>query len=281
MEESRAYPMGMEDPRWLKEMEIKYGALGGQYLFPRWDAWKTQSGIILQPFHPVNTRLYGSYDHGWRSPAAFHVHSVDGDGDITTIWEFYGSNVPAHQIANIIQGKSGYSESGQRYEGSPFPVESLGYIIADPSIWNEDKPQSEGPNKSTAKIFRDMGVHMIAGEAGGDITIANWLHGFYWKDLQKPRYRITSNCTKLIWEIGQQRYKEFSAQVALNRSQPDELVDKDNHGCDGLKYFLKKFPPPATFTKPEMRPGTFAWWRKEAIKANKGDTQSTFRISAY
>ena len=277
-EESRAYPMGMDDPRWKKEMEIQYGAMGGQHLFPRWETWKANRYLVIDPYQPVGVRLYGSYDHGSRNPASFHVHAVDGDGIITTVWEFYAADVPAHQIAAIIRGDAGFDSSGRRFDGCPYPYSELAYIVADPSIWNEDKPQLEGPNKSTAKIFRELGVSMIPGERGGDVTVANWLKGWYWKDLDHPLYRITSNCVKLIWEIGQQRYKEFSAQVALNRDQPDDLIDKDNHAWDDLKYFLKKFPPPASFTQPEAMPNTFAWHRKQAIRAKQGLQRQTYRV---
>lgn len=278
-EESSVYAQGQEDPRWQKEMLIKYSAMGGQFLFPRWDHWKSTTPIILDPYDPVGTALYGSYDHGHANPAAFHIHSVDGDGVITTVWEFYGKKVTAHQIANIIQGKDGYDEDGKRYAGNPWGYSALKWIIADPSIWKEDIPDHNGPNKSTAQIFRELGIYMIPGERGGDVTLANWLKGYYWKDLQNPRYRITRNCEKLLWEIGQQRFKEFSAQVALNRSQPEELVDKDNHGWDGVKYLLKKFPPPEHIVRPESRPNSFAWWRKVAnTQRDGGAVMPTFRI---
>jgi hypothetical protein len=275
-EESKAYPLGVDDPRWLKEMEIKYGALGGTFLIPRWELWKQNGQIVIPPYDPVGTRLYGSYDHGYRNPASFHIHSVDGDGIITTVSEFYGAKVPAHQIANIIKGKAGFGDDGTRYSGSPFSYDSLSYVVADPSIWNEDKPQFDGPNKSTAKIFRDMGVSMVPGERGGDVTVGEWLLGYYWKNPINPLYRITSNCPKLIWEIGQQRFKEFSAVVALNKSQPEELIDKDNHAFDDMKYFLKKFPPPASIRKPEHNPNSFLWWRKNAKRQD--GVQRTFRI---
>lgn len=275
-EESKAYPQGMDDPRWKKEMEIQYGAMGGQFLFPRWEAWKTNGAIVIPTYDPIDCRLYGSYDHGWRNPSSFLVHAVDRTGDIVTLWEFYGSLVPAHQIAQIIKGYPGYGEDGTKYEGCPFPLQDLAFIVADPEIWKEDKPQLTGPNKSTAKIFRDLGVPLIQGDRGGDITVANWLHGYYWKDPLRPRYRILSSCPKLIWEIGQQRHKEFSAQVALKRSQPEELVDKDNHAWDALKYFIKKFPPPASATNPAHQPGTFAWARKQAIQ-RKRDPRTPIR----
>jgi hypothetical protein len=277
-EESKAYPLRTEDPMWKKEMLIQYGALGGTFLIPKWEQYKVNGYIVIPPYDPVGTRLYGSYDHGFRNPASFLIHSVDGDGVITTVWEFYGDKVPAHQIANIIRNKAGYGDDGRRYSGSPYSYDSLSYIVADPSIWNEDKPQFNGPNKSTAKIFREMGVNMVPGESGGDVTLGEWLLGYYWKDPKNPIYRITSNCTKLIWEIGQQRFKEFSAQVALNRSQPEELVDKDNHAFDALKYLLKRFPPPEAKRKPEANPNSFLWWRKNAQQ--KAGVKRTFRVGA-
>jgi hypothetical protein len=278
-EEAKAYPLKTEDPMWKKEMLIQYGALGGTFLIPKWEQYKVNGHIVIPPYDPVGTRLYGSYDHGFRNPASFLIHSVDGDGIITTVWEFYGDKVPAHQIANIIRNKAGYGDDGRRYAGSPYSYDSLSYIVADPSIWNEDKPQFNGPNKSTAKIFREMGVSMVPGEAGGDVTLGEWLLGYYWKDPNNPIYRITSNCTKLIWEIGQQRFKEFSAQVALNRSQPEELVDKDNHAFDALKYLLKRFPPPEAKRKPEANPNSFMWWRKQHQQQKSG-IKRTFRVGA-
>src|SRR5262249_51073165 len=154
------------DPRWKKEMLIQYGAMGGAHLFPRWEIWKENGAIVVPAYYAQNTKLYGSYDHGWHNPAAYHIHSVDADGTITTVWEFYASNTTAHQIAQIIRGRTGYDEQGRTHEGCPYPYESLAYIVADPSIWNEDKPQLNGPNKSTAAIFRELGVSMIPGERG-------------------------------------------------------------------------------------------------------------------
>ena len=108
--------------------------------------------------------------------------------------------------------------------------------------------------------------------------VAEWLHGHFWKDPQNPLYRITTDCPKLIWEIGQQRHKEFSAKVALNRDQPEELVDKDNHAWDDLKYFLKRFPPKPQPKKEVGKPGTFNWWKREAKDGTKRNYQRTFRI---
>ena len=295
-EESRVYQLGIQDPRWLKEMEIKYGALGGAYLFPLWDKWKKDGNIVIPPFPPVGYRLYGSYDHGWANPAAFHVHGMDSDGVFTMgLYEFYASHVPAHLIADLIKGKDIVTQDGRRFRGCPW-FNEISFIIADPSIWAEDLPQHNGPNKSTAKIFRDCGVSFVQGERGGDSTVAEWLNGHFWKDPKVPRLRVACpsefvealpkgkeysgfGAPMLTWEIGQQRNREWSAQVALNRSQPEELVDKDNHAWDGMKYFLRRFPPKPKAARAEATPNTFLWWRKQAKESSGGQSlQRTFRV---
>jgi hypothetical protein len=271
------YPGGADSPRWKKEMEIDYGALSGTRLLPHWEQWKANGRIVIEPFRPVGYRLYASYDHGWRNPAAYHVHGVSPDGDIVTLWEFYGNFVPAHQIAQIIKGKSIITEDGRKFPGNPYAGEER-FKVADPSIWAEDVPQSDKTNKSTAWIFEKCGVFFQEGERGGDTTVAEWLLGYFWRDPERPLYRITTACPKLIWELGQQRFKQLSEQVALNKDQPEELVDKDNHAWDGIKMFLKRFPPPEYKKKPDLQANTLAWWKKQMQRQSQGLPQRTYRI---
>ena len=267
----------MEDPRWQKEMEIRYGALGGTFVFPRWEIWK-QNGLVVVPYYePIGHRIYASYDHGYNSPACFLVHGMSNDGVITTLWEFYADHVPAHQIAQIILGQDIRTEAGKHFAGNPF-ARRESFIIADPSIWAEDNPQHQGPNKSTAQIFRECGVSMIPGERGADVTVAEWLVGHFWADPKLPLYRIADTCPKLIWELGMLRHKSYSSQVALTRNAPEELVDKDNHAWDAVKYFLRRFPPKPKQKLAESQPNTFAWWKKSIQRAAGGDQPRTFRI---
>lgn len=295
-EEARAYPLGMEDPRWKKEMEIKYTAMGGSYLFPLIDRWKTQSQIFVEPFTPTGYKLYATYDHGWATPAAFHVHAMDNFGHFKVgVWEFYASRVPVHQIAQMMRGEAIMTKDGRRFPGCPW--KDWTFCLADPSIFREDHPQDDGPNRSTAKIFRENDVPMIAAERGGDLTVAEWLHGHFWADPQNPLLQVVCppqylhgppkekeycgpGAPMLTWELSQQRHKEFSAQVALNRSQPEGLVDKDNHAFDGLKYFLNRFPPIPRERQAQKKPNTFLWWKKIGQREMSGSERPTFKVGS-
>lgn len=277
---ARRYPGGVDSPRWRKEQEIDYYALSGQKLIPYWEEWQQAGKVVINPFDPVEYDLYASFDYGYRNPSCYLVHGIDRDGVITTLWEFYAALVEVPQIAQVIKGEDIVTLDGRRIRGNPYAGRER-YKIADPSIWARDQVASQHPNymgdrtqKSIAEIFLKCGVSFIRGERGGDTAVANWLLGHFWKDPDNPLYRITSNCKFLIWELGIQRFKEFSTTVAINRDQPEELVDKDNHAWDALKMFLKRFPPPSAQKKPEKVPNTFSWWRKVA----KGEAAGTFRI---
>jgi len=276
---SKGYIGGMTSPRWRKEMEIDYGALGGTRVFPEWEQWLAYGSIVIAPFQATGYRLFASYDHGWRNPAAYHIHGIDSDGNIVTLWEFYDHHVPVPQISRIILGDSVTLGDGRRFAGSPYAgADRPMLIIADPSIWAEDQPMADNTNKSIAELFRRAGVTMSKGERGGDHMAAEWLHGHYWKDPRTPLYRITTDCPKLIWEIGQQRHRDVSARVALHRDQPEQLVDKDNHAWDGLKMFFNRFPPKAMPRKAEQKPNTFQWWRRASQAAQRGEKVGTFRV---
>jgi len=265
---SAAYPGATQSPRWQKEMEIEWGALGGLRVFPMWEQWVGAGKIVIPPFDPVGYKLYASYDHGWRNPASYTVYGMNGDGELVAFWECYGSGIGVVNMARVIVGNDVILGDGRRLPGNPFAKREV-WRIADPQLWAEDQPMSDGTNKSVAELYRRHGITFAPGERGGDTMVAEWLHGHWWKDPEKPLFRITSECPKLVWEIGQQRHKELSAKVAMNKDQPEELVDKDNHSWDGLKMLLKKFPPKFQERKSLAAPNTFAWWQKIAKEREK------------
>ncbi|HYE93736.1 MAG TPA: hypothetical protein VEA38_22075 [Terriglobales bacterium] len=282
---AKRYPGGVSSARWRKEMEIEYRALGGTKAIPQWETWKTGPIVVQRINGAEHMRLYGSYDHGWDNPAAFHVHGINSEGKKFTLWEFYADRVPLSFIARMMKGEkimlptradARIDPDRVVWEGNPY-AGKLQFIVADPSLWAEDQPMKDEPNKSLAELFEREGVWLEKGERGGDQMVLSWLLGELWADPNDPKYIITAQCPWLIWELGEQRFKQHSAQVALNQNAPDVLVDKNNHAWDGLKMWLKRFPPAAPTPKPAATPGNFAWWRRAAIKSRLGQPVGTYR----
>ena len=269
----KGYPGGKDDPRWKKEMEIDYGALGGTRLFPKWEEWLELGKIVIPPFDPIGYRLFGSYDHGSRHPACYLVHGVDSDGRLITLWECWGSMIPATLMAEVIKGQDIWLPDGSRFAGNPYAGRET-IIYADPSIEAKDLPNGRNPNQSTSDIFRKEGVYFTPAKRGEDLTVAGWLHGHFWRDPENPLYRITANCCQLIYEIGRQRFRDFSPKVALSKAQPEQLIDKDNDAWDSMKYFIQNFPPPVRKSQPKPLAGSLRWWMKMGDSA----PNRTFRV---
>jgi len=283
---AKRYPGGVTSARWRKEMEIEYRALGGTKAIPQWETWKTNGRIVVDRLPGAeHFRLYASYDHGWTNPAAFHVHGINGEGKKFTLWEFYADRVPLSYIAKIMRGETvrlprrddaRIDPERLVFPGNPYAGKHAA-AIADPSLWAEDQPMKDEPNKSVAELFAREGIYLDKGERGGDLMVLEWLLGEFWADPLDPKYVITAACPHLIWELGEQRFKTLSAQVAMHANEPEVLVDKHNHAWDGLKMWLKRFPPAMATPKPAATPGNFAWWRRVAQKSRRGEPIGTYR----
>ena len=171
------YPGGIEDPNWLKEMEIMYSAGSGQRVLPKWQEWRKESNIFISGHVDTQiSRVYGSYDHGYATPACYLVHAVDNDGMRRTIWEFYGAGVTVPEIARIIKGESITTAEGKRFEGNPYAGQET-VKICDPEITRRTQVMPKGPNKSISELFLQNGVIFQPGSRGDDGTVINWLLG--------------------------------------------------------------------------------------------------------
>lgn len=255
------YQNGVSDPRWLKEMEIQYGAGGGQKIFPDWHKWLRNSNIFIDgKVDLTGAKLYGSYDHGYASPACYLVHAVWPGDHRATIWEFYDEQVEVPMIAQIIKGYDAVSaKTGKKYKGNPYAGREI-MKICDPEIMRETQVMAKGPNKSVAYLFRQNGVHFIPGLKGDDGTVASWLTGNLFLDPMMPGYQIHRDCKNLIWELSMLQRVQISPHASKFKNQPEQLVDKDNHAWDALKYWLRKFPVGVRIMPEKKKEADFEFW---------------------
>lgn len=264
-QEERGYPGGIGGPGWQKEMGIRYTVGGGGKVFPRFGAWRKESQIFIRPVQNVvigsQAQVWASYDHGFVNPACYLVHLVyprENEVWFQTVWEFYASGLLVPEIAAIINGKPIRTSDGREFPGNPFAGREK-IKICDPEI--ERRRPSANEVTSIHQMFRDEGVMFVKGESGGDSMIADYLNGTLWRDPMRPRYQIGENCEHLIWELGRLQLKKHkSALMSLSKNDPEDIVDRDNHAFDALKYFLKRLPRGYNESAPVEREGTFSWW---------------------
>ena len=268
-----AYPGGMESSDWQKEMEIKYTAGSGGRVFPQWEYWQEQGFPIIIP-SPVATedaRIWGSYDHGYANPCCYLVHATYPDGRRCTLWELYAPELEVHEIAAIIKGESVRTQDGREFDGNPYAgQESM--KIADPEIDRRTQSASNSQKKRIIELFQLEGVNFVKGERGGDLTVLNWLRGTLWADPRHPQYQIADCCQGLIWELGRLTLKPMSPTMLKTRNASEELLDRDNHAWDALKYWMKRFPVGVRKPQEHDTTNSFEWWRQAALHPEKKRT---------
>ena len=244
------YPGGMGSAAWRQEMEVDWDVAGGELVFPDFEAYRHR--IVTQPFPiPATWRLYASFDYGHRNPSSFHVHAMDFDGNVWTIWEFYQRNL-------------GYREQARAIRAYPRFKDLAFNPVADPSIFIKSQAgATQGEEKAVSQLFfelpDDEQIVFIPGNRGGDITFAEKVKGFLWpwmsvdhmklteeKKKEEARWRIFSSCPMLLWELERMRYADFSSIAQEARNVQEKIIDKDNHAWDDCKYFFMMF-----FFRPE------------------------------
>lgn len=176
---------------------------------------------------PKNWNIYASMDHGLSNPTAWIWHTVSPKGDVITFMEHYKNemtveehSVEVHRINNAL---------GRIPE----------YNVGDPSIKNRNAISMT----SVQQEYIKNGLFIILGNndvMAGVNRVRTYLS---LNNEGKPKWYITKNCEKLIWEMGRYRKKRYaSSKVAAEHNAPEEPIDKDNHALDAARYFLMSRP---------------------------------------
>ena len=82
----------------------------------------------------------------------------------------------------------------------------------------------------------------------------------HWGDLanRKPTLRIVCrnysdrpqpgrhdwDCPNLLWELMRTRRRKLTATQLMSQNQSEEIIDKDNHARDAMKYVVMSLPEP-------------------------------------
>ena len=235
---------------WDREMEIIDEAGGGELVFADtlvtyWDkivitdpTWRPDSGW----------RVIGGFDHGKTNPTALERAYVDYAGNIYFCGEYY------------TPGKSVWQHAPELLK-----IPDVGRLEAcytDPSVFDQRTQQERGKEaKAIAYVYADEGVHFLTRFHGNrnDQTFVERLLA-HWGDLanRKPSLRIVCrnysdrpqpgrhdwDCPNLLWELMRTRRRKLTATQLMSQNQSEEIIDKDNHARDAMKYVVMSLPEP-------------------------------------
>ncbi len=232
--------------KWRREYEIDYSAHSGTYVF---DAF-SRGRNTCDPFRiPASWKRWRVIDHGLRNPTACLWIAVDEDKNIWVYGEHYEAGQGVDYHAKQIHKLSalfdyhllGITDTDIRWlELNNWVLDkelvkkcaSVYRTIGDPSMGN--KTQKEV--KTIKHRYADNGLHIKeANRAIAGLETANTM-------FSQGRLTIFNNCVNTLREIESHVWAEHH-DPALNKKE--RTVDRDDHTCDCLRYFVNAFAPAA------------------------------------
>ena len=242
---------GVTDPRWQKEMEVDFDAQGGQLLFPY--LLDNQDTLFIVPYAVQGTRLIAGLDYGVRNPSAFEVLSIDSDGEIHVLWEYYEEPKKSGESDDAFRARKGHKNLCAGIKSCPYYDENL-EIYADPSMWNKSQESMDSKGlMSIADLFKTEGVELTRGQRGRDFACYEHIDKNLWFDPKNPLLTISKECPWLWYELQKLRFAEYSAGTQVNQNLQEKIVDRDNHAFDAIKYAISEIIKSGFFDKCDFR----------------------------
>ena len=225
----KGYQGGADSTGWKTEMEIDYGAGGGDPVF---QFLKQPLSQVFIPHIPINTvidtmRLGAGYDYGAANPSAFIVWGINAKGQPHAVWELYE---PCLNIA----------EHSQKIRACPY-WNHLESVVSDPSVMSKTQQTASGL-QSLAEQFADHGIDFMPGRKGCDVPMAVRMLSEYWSDPDHPDAFVTDDCPNLKKELRGLKWEKRSPHMAEKLNNPEKIRDKHNHACDASWYYLDTRP---------------------------------------
>jgi hypothetical protein len=230
------------EARWNREMEIDYGALGGQLVFPGFD-----EGIHVVPDRlPLDEKyntVWLACDPHPRTAHAFVWLAVNREGELAVVWSWWPQE--RHEREGMVV--KDYVEGLRAVENAKlFPASHIELMdVAGRSFNAEeeksyfDKYREHGVYFNPAKKNRDLVGFDLINEAlqPRPYTVGD-------KTEQRPLLTIMRGCgdnDELVWQMRFLRYREWKG-IVTDKDAPEEPQQKDRHLVDCLSYILLDGP---------------------------------------
>ena len=204
---------GVGDEHLVKAwLEGDWDSFVGQYF----TSWSNECVIPSFPV-PDSWPLFGGLDYGEASPTSFGLYTIDFDGNIYRIGEYYqagaAASTHAYEIDKMIQSNP--------FTGGRPPSQ----IYADPSMWAKRR-LTEAVTHSPYDIFSEQGLHLTK---GNNDRITGW--------------RVINDALtkKKFYVFGGWNDNLTRTLPALPRStsNPEDVdTHSDDHAADELRYAM-------------------------------------------
>jgi len=194
---------------------------------------------VRDPFEiPVEWEKVVALDHGVTNPTAVLWAAIDWDGNVFIYDEHYESGKTISHHAEVIKKKD---------------YQNIRTWLIDPSC-RAKVNEKAGQFYSIIDEYSDAGIRF---EPADNSLLAGINRvNTYFKD---KRLFIFKNCVSTLQEVENWKWKRLRPGVEKN--QPDEPEDRNDHACDCLRYIIMSRPiTPIKNTSPRAEKHSPAWF---------------------
>jgi hypothetical protein len=232
---------------WQTEMEINYGAGGGDPVFP---FIEPGCAIFIDGFATADAvnkmRFFAGYDYGSQNPSAFVVWGIDKEGKAYSVWELYEPNTNMAQHV-------------EKIKRCPY-WDRIEKIICDPSIGYKTQHAKHASDiKTLIELYEEHGLYLTPGRRAQDVSVAQMFKSTYWADPKSPTAFLTKATPNLNRELMDLRWeKHVSSAVEARKNAPEKIRQKNNHAWDATAVLFDDGVYGFVDSRPARRAGTFA-----------------------
>lgn len=263
---------GMREDQIQREYEIDFESRAGQkvfwYLAQNPSRWRIPN--LTPKDIPKNWRIIAGLDYGSLNPTAITIFAVDELRRFYALYEFYK---PAEK------GESMTPEIVEFFNGThkQFPVpreliKRLEKIVADPAIFRKTQDGGE-EMRSIADILEDAGGPLLLLEPGendrqaGLERLQTMLRYLPSDPDAEPWLFFCERCTNLWKELNELVYDELPPHLLLNKNKKEDVVAKNDHQYDLLRYSLLSITAPSGKPEKQKAPiGSLESFEKEMFR---------------
>lgn len=234
-----------------REFEIDFQSRAGQkvfgYLAQNPKRWRVPN-IDLYKLLKTNWRIIASLDYGTTNPTAIYFYAIDNHRRFYSVFEYYEpSNV--RKIAAVLKGT---------HPGYEHPLwRRCEKVVVDGAIFNRNQDMGRGEgHQSIGDLIEEQGIYTMERATKDRIAGLERL-----KDMLshapsdgKPSLFICERCKNMWEELTALVYDELPPHLLLNKNQKEDIVAKNDHAYDSLRYALMSIQAPSN-EPPPPKPG--------------------------
>jgi len=235
-----------------RELLINFDSRGGEKVFP---FLEREPHKFVRPATdyrdgqhwkiPKHWRIIAGLDYGGRNPTSIHFYAIDEDGTWHSVWEHYE---PSHYMT--------ISEILKQHPLWPRVIKT----VCDPSIFKKDQNKYKDHQEvivSIGELLQEEGVHNLE-RANNDrisglqrvLQMFGQLPGL---DDPPTRLLISEDCANQYTELSRLVYKEETTTQLLNNNPSEDVVKKNDHTYDDLRYALMSWDFESKEVKPDLK----------------------------